>query len=141
MPPLLACVLPRAPIEEPRELGLVLGLLLVDHPAEDVFPRERLDHLEAEVCGEGAVLVDGLPPDHPERHRDIALLLVEQDPARGGEILDPGHGVPDDREPPALLLQLVRGPRFRPASRTFSSVWTWSYPRTITFGRRSARIS
>src|SRR5437899_8322986 len=98
-------MLPRPPVEQPRELDLVPRLLLMDHDAEDVPPDRGLHRLETEVRGEGAVLVDRLPSDHTEREHELAPA-VEQDPGARGEIIDTGNGVPVDRKPPALSPRL-----------------------------------
>ena len=46
---------------------------------------------------------------HAQRHHDVAVLLDDELLARHRQILDPRNGVPDDAEPGAHGLQLVRG--------------------------------
>src|SRR5213080_2083465 len=101
-------MLPRAAVEERRQLGLGRRLLFVDHDAEDVLAEFGLDGLETEVRREGAILVDRLATDHAER-QDQVRAAVEEDPRARREVLDPGHRVAIDKEPAPLLAEFIDG--------------------------------
>ncbi len=105
-------VLAGAVLADGDECFGVLLLVLVDEDLEDVGGGEELGNHDPLGGLVGADLVDGGPSGHPEGDDYLAALVLDEQLARDGEVLEAGHGTAHHLETsavPGAGLELVEG--------------------------------